>query len=121
MAMPPTIMAIATNRKASIPLPGCHSRKPGRKRLSMRAKINTKTGRLPMMVETRDTGPLCIAQSSSITPTMANASLKVISHSVEFLCFIWLNCRRIWGRSEAIRKMAERQKAPIQDRFQNEM
>ena len=121
MVMPLTTMAVATKRRTSNPLPGCHSRNVGRTRLRIRAKMTTKTGRLLTMVETRDTGPLSIDQNASIAPSMAKVSLKTIIPKAEFRRVMLLSCLKVWGRNEIIRKTADRQNAKIQDKFQKEM
>jgi len=121
MVMPPTIMAVATSRKASIPLPGCHSRNIGETRLRIRANITTKIGRLPIMVETRDTVPLSIDHNNSNIPPIAKVSLKASRPIAEFLRFILPHCLRIWGRIETSKKIPDRQNPPSQDIFQNEM
>ena len=119
--MPLTIMAVAVSRKTSILLPGCHSRNTGKTRFRIRAYVNTKMGRLLIIVETSDTGPLCIDHNDSIMATGARSSLKMSRAIAEFLCFMLISCLRIWGRIETSRKMPEKQNALSQDKFQNEM
>jgi len=89
--MPPTIIAVAISLKASINLPGCHTKKPGKKRLKIRANIPTNIGRLLTIVETSDTGPLCSAKNNNIDATGANVSLKAIKARVESLRSILLS------------------------------
>ena len=119
--MPPTIMAVATNLRASIPLPGLHSSNLGAIRLRIRANITTKIGRLPIMVETSDTGPFCNAQKDSIAPDRARVSLRTIRPMVDFLCFILLSWLKVWGRIEMSRKIPDRQNVLVQSKFQTEM
>ena len=121
MAIPLTIMAVAISRKASILLPGCHSRNIGKTRFKIRAYVNTRTGRLLIMVETSDTGPLSIDHNDSIIETGARNSLKMSRAIAEFLCFMLISCLRMWGRIETSKKVPDMQNAPSQDKFQNEM
>ncbi len=121
MAIPPTIMAVAMSRKASILPPGCHSRNMGKIRFRIRAYVSTKKGRLLIMVETSDTGPLAIDHNDSIMATGARSSLKVSRAIAEFLCFMLINCLRMWGRIETSKKMPDIQNALSQNKFQNEM
>jgi len=93
----------------------------GETRLRIRANITTKIGRLPIIVETRDTGPLSIAQSNSTIPPRAKVSLKASRPIAEFLRFMLLNWLRMWGRIEISKKIPDRQNPPTQDIFQNEM
>ena len=118
--MPPTIMAVATSRKASTPLPSCHCRNLGEIRLRIKANIITNTGRLLAIVETSDTGPLSSAQNISSIPNGANVSLKASQPKTEFLCFMLLSCLAIVGRTETTRKIPDMQKALRQNIFQNE-
>ena len=119
--MPPAIMAVAMSRRASILLPGCHSRNIGRTRFRIRAYVNTKMGRVLIMVETSDTGPLAIDHNDSITATGTRSSLKASRAIAEFLCLMLISCLRIWGRNETSKKVPDMQNAPSQDKFQNEM
>ena len=121
MVMPLTIRVVATSRKTSALLPGCHSRNMGEIRLRIRANITTKIGRLPTIVETRDTSPLAIAQKESIIPSSANASLKASKAIVEFLCFMLLSCLKLQGRIETSKKIPDMQNTLNQSRFQGEM
>ena len=121
MIMPPTIIAVATSRKVSILLPGFHSRNVGKIRLRIRAKMTTKIGRLPVIVETSDTGPFCIAQSDSITPLIAKASLKKTKPIAEFLRFRLLSCLKVRGRIEKSRNILDMQNALIQNKLRNEI
>ena len=118
--MPLKIMAVAISRKASILLPGSHSRNVGKMRLRIMANITTNTGRLPMIVETKDTGPLFIAQNDNVIPIGANVSLKAIKTIAEFLCGMLPSCLRIWGRTETSRKIPDTQNAVRLNMFQNE-
>ncbi len=119
--MPLTIMAVAMSRRASILLPGCHSRNVGRIRFRIRAYVNTKMGRLLIMVETSDTGPLSIDRNASSMATGARSSLKMSRAIAEFLCFMLISCLRMWGRTETSKKVPDMQNALIQNKFQNEM
>lgn len=121
MAMPPTIMAVAMTRRASILLPGCHSIKAGRTRLRTRAYVNTKTGRLLIMVETSDTGPLSIDHNDSVMASGARSSLKMSRASAEFLCFMLISCLRMRGRIDSSKKVPDMQNAVMQNKFKNEM
>ena len=121
MVMPLTIMAVAKSRKASSPRPGCQSRNAGAIRLRMRANITTKMGRLLVIVETRDTGPLSIAQSDSTMAIGASNSFKPIMARAVFLCFILISCLRTWRRIETTKKIVDIQSALTQNKFQNEM
>ncbi len=89
--MPLIIMAVAMNLKASILLPGCHSRNIGETRFRIKAYVNTKMGRLLIMVETSDTGPLAIDHNDSIIATGTRSSLKVSRAITEFLCFMLIS------------------------------
>ncbi len=121
MAMPPITMAVAISLRASILLPGCHSRNSGRTRARIIVYINTKTGRLLIIVETSDTGPLSIAHNASIMATGARSSLKASRARAEFLCFMLTSCLRMWGRIEVSKKMPDMQAELSQNKFQNEM
>ena len=119
--MPPTIMAVAISRKASILLPGCHSRNIGETRLRIRANMTTKTGRLPIIVETKDTGPFSIAESDSVIPTKAKVSLRASRPIADFLCFMLLSCLKVWGRIETSKKIPDTQNMVSQSKFHAEM
>ena len=121
MMTPPTIIAVAASRNANIPLPKELIRNLGRIRLRTRLYIATKIGRLPMIAETKDTGPRCIAQNDNTIPTGASVSLKVSRAIDEFLCFMPRNCLRVCGRSETSKKIPDKQNAVILYTFQNEM
>ena len=81
----------------------------------------TKIGRLPMMVETKDTGPLCIAQNDNTIPTGAKVSAKVSRAMAEFLRFIFFSCSITEGRTEIRKKMPDEQNTSRLYIFQNEM
>lgn len=119
--MPPIIMAVAMSRRASILLPGCHSKNVGKTRFRIRAYVNTKMGRLLTIVETSDTGPLSIDHKASVMAVGARSSLKVSRAIAEFLCFILISCLRMWGRIETSKKVPDMQNAVSQNRFKNEM
>ena len=121
MAMPPTIRVVAMSRKASILLPGCHTRNIGKTRFRIRAYANTKMGRVLIMVETSDTGPLAIDQNDSIMATGTRSSLKASRAIAEFLCLMLISCLRMWGRIETSKKVPDMQNAVSQVKFQNEM
>ena len=86
-----------------------------------RQYLITKMGRLLVIVETRDTGPLSIAQSDSIMATGASNSLTMSKAMAIFLCFILISCLRTWGRIEKSKKIVDIQSALTQNKFQNEM
>ena len=109
--MPLTIIAVATSRNASTPLLADLIKNLGKMRLRIRLYRTTKRGRLPMIVETRDTGPLSIAQNDRVIPIGANVSLKTSKAIAEFFCFISFSCLRIWGRNETSKKMPDMQNA----------
>ena len=119
--MPPTIIAIAKSRKASAPLPGCHSRKSGETRLRIRANITTNTGRLLAIVETNDTGPLSKAQNCSTIAVNASVSLTASKAKAEFLRLMLISCLKKRGRIESSKKILDMQNALSQNIFQNEM
>jgi len=119
--MPLTIMAVAINLKASILLPGCHTRNVGRTRFRIRAYVSTKTGRQLTMVETSDTGPLSIDHNASVMAVAAKGSLKMIKAIAEFLCFMLISCLKMWGRAEMSKKVPDMHEALIQNKFQNEI
>lgn len=81
MAIPPTIMAVAISRRANMPLAKRTPRKPGNKRLKIRAKISTNMGRLLRIVETKETSPLCNAQCDNTTPMTAAQSTAMLTQS----------------------------------------
>ena len=107
MLIPPTIIAIATSRNASIPPLADFIRNLGKIRLTTSVYRATKTGRLPMIVETKDTGPLCIAQNDSTIPAGANVSLKASKAMAELLCCISRSCLSMQGRSEISKKIPD--------------
>ena len=115
------IMAVAMSRRASILLPECHSRNAGDRRLRIIANISTNIGRLLIIVDTRDTGPLSSAQNDSIIPIGASVSLKASKPMVEFLCFMLASCLMMWGRTETSKKILDMQNVLIQNMCQNEM
>ena len=119
--MPLTIITVAMSRKASSPRPGCQSRNVGATRLKIKANMTTKIGRLPVIVETRDTGPFSIAQSDSTMAVGARSSLRMSKARAVFLCFILISCLRMRGRIEASKRILDMQTAFIENRFQNEM
>ena len=121
MVIPPTIMAVAMSRRTSIPLPKSHPRNMGDKRLRIRANISTNIGRLLVIVDTKDTGPLSSAQNVNTIPNGANVSLKVSRPMAEFFCFILINCLMMWGRTETNKKIPDMQNVLSQNMFQNEM
>ena len=121
MVMPPTIIAVATSRRASIPLLECHSRNAGDKRFRIMANMSTNIGRLLVIVDTRDTGPLCNAQNDSTIPAGANVSLKASNPIAEFLCFILSSCLTKRRRAENNKKMPDMQNVVSQNIFQNDM
>ena len=109
IAIPPTIMAVAMSRMASMPfpVPGCQSMNIGEMRLRIRANMTTKAGRLPIMVETKETGPISIAQSEGAIPPKANVSLKASKAMAELLCCISRSCLSMQGRSEISKKIPD--------------
>ena len=121
MVIPVIIRAVAVSRKTSILLPGCHSRNMGRTRFRIRAYANTKIGRLLIMVETSDTGPLSMAHSDSIMATGARSSLKMSRAMVELLCFMLISCLRTWGRIETKKKIPDMQNVVSQNKCQDEI
>ena len=121
MAIPPTIMVVATSHNANFSLPADLMRNLGKMRPRVRLYIATKIGRLLMIVETKDIGPRCIAQNDNTIPTGASVSLKASRAIDEPLCFISLNCLRIWGRSETSKKIPDMQNTVILYAFQYEM
>ncbi len=62
MTIPPTIRLIAINRKKSVDVLVCSSKRKLEKRLINTAYRKTNSGRLLNMAETKDTGPCCIDQ-----------------------------------------------------------
>ena len=60
-----------------------------------------------MIAETKDTGPLSIAQNVNTIPIGANVSLKTSKARAESLCFISLSCLRIQGRIETSKKILD--------------
>ena len=119
--MPPTIIAIAISRNASIPLLAGLIRNLGKMRLRTRAYRATKTGRLLTIVETKDTGPLSIADSDSIIPEKAKLSLKASRPIADFLCFMLLSCLKVRGCIETSRKIPDMQNVLSQSKFQAEI
>jgi len=120
--IPPTIIAIAIRRRANIPPSACHSINLGKRRLRIKANINTNTGRLPpTIVDTSDTGPAFNARNMSNIVIGANISLNTSQAVVEPFCFRLASCRKMWGRSEVRIKMPDMQNPLIQNMFQDEI
>lgn len=120
MVMPPTIIAVAMSRSASIPLPGCHSRDVGEMRLRIRANITTTIGRVPITADTRDIGPISIARYASITDTITKTLPVVIRPIVESLFSRLVSCLMMCGRSEISKRTPAEHRPKSQDIFQNE-
>ena len=122
MAIAPAIIAVAISLIANTPLPVCLSRiKLGRKRLRIKASINTNMGRLLEMVDTRDTGPVSIARKISTVPVIASVSLNAIIAIAGLRRVILLSSLRTTGLSETSRKIPAIQKELIQYIFQKEI
>ena len=83
--------------------------------------MSTNIGRLLIIGDTKDTGPLSSAQNDSTIPTGDNVSLKASSPIVEFLRFMSINCPTMWGRIEIEKKMVVMQNVVIQNMFQADM
>ena len=121
MLIPLTIIAIATRRKASIILSPDRIMNSGAARLRISANIATKIGRVPRMVETKDIGPLSIAQKLNTNPIAASVSLKTSRAMAEFLRFIFLNCLKVPGCVDISSKVPDMQNAVRVNEFQNEI
>jgi len=78
-------------------------------------------GRLLTIVETRDTGPLSIAQNNSTAAITTSVSLKMSRAMAEFRRFILLNSLRARGRNEASRKIPDILNMLMQYIFQKEI
>ena len=103
MLMPPKIMIMAMNLNIIPRLVTRLMRNPGSTILRIILYIAIKTGRVAEIVETRDTGPLAIAQICSREARRANNSLKPSRDRVEFLRFMANNSLMTAGRIESIR------------------
>ena len=110
MLTPPAIMAIAISRN-DITLPLIRLIKNrGRMKPRIILYITTKRGRAAPIVETRDIGPLAIAQNANTIASSASVSLKTSKAIAEFLCFISLSFLIVLGRNAATRKTPDRLK-----------
>ena len=114
-------MAVAMSRNINVLLIADLMRNPGKTVPNNKEYIATKTGRLLMIVETRDTGPLCIAQYDSTIPIGAIVSLKAIKLIATLFRFISLSSLRTWGRIENSRKLPDMLNATRENKFQNEI
>ena len=114
-------MAVPISRKASITPSVRHSRKAGRRRLRIRAYITTNIGRVLLIVDTSDTGPLCNAHIDSNIAVGAIVSFKAINANDDFFRFILTICLRTLGLTEISRNEADIKKALIQNIFQNDI
>ena len=72
--------------------------------------IATKKGRVLQIVDTRDTGPLAIAQNWSTVASITSISLKVSMVKADFNWVISLSCWIVLGRIEIISEIPDRQK-----------
>ena len=100
MAIPEIIKTVAINRNAKVFLSADFIRNLGSTRLRMMAYIATKIGRLAIMVEAKETGPLAIARNDNTIPIAPTISFKTSRAKAEFLCFISLICLNTEGRIE---------------------
>lgn len=121
MAIPPIIMAVAASRSTRAALVGRHFRNTGKTLPRIREYIKTKMGRLLRIVDTRDTGPLSIAQKESIIPMGARVSLKLRRAIAEFRRFIERSSWKARRRIETSKKSEDIQNAPIEYIFQKEI
>lgn len=121
MATPATIITIAVSRNASMALVQCHSRNIGETQLRMRVNMKTKIGRVPRIVDTRDTGPLPIAQKDSTTPTSAKVSLKISKEIAKPWCCIQCSSLKTLGLNDISKKKKDIQNALRQYIFQKEI
>ena len=78
------------------------------------------TARLLTRVECSDTGPLDSAQYDVVIAIGVIVSLNNCSPSVRFRCFIFFNCRKMWGRNETKEKTPAIQNALTENMFQKE-
>ena len=83
--------------------------------------MKTKIGRVPMIVDTMDTGPLSIAQKDSTTPTSARVSLKMSKEIAKPWCCIQCNSLKTPGLNDTNRKKKDIQNALRQYIFQKEI
>ncbi len=111
----------ATSLRPRASLPGCHTRKLGQIRLRIRADTTTKMGRVLAMVDTRDTGPLSIAQKNSTAPASTSSSLTATSVSAEAGRFKLPSSYTTRGRSEISKKITARTVMLSQYMFQKEI
>ena len=73
------------------------------------------------MVETKDTGPFCIAQNANNIATGAIVSLQMSKATAEFLRSTLIHCLTTCGRTETNKKVVDIQKALSENMFQNEI
>jgi hypothetical protein len=121
MATPATIMAIAVKRNTSMALVQFHSRNAGETRLRIRVYIKIKMERVPIMVDTRDTGPCSIAQKDSTAPTSARSSFKVSIESARPWYCIQRSSLKTLGLNDNEKNKKDMQNAVSQYIFQEEI
>ena len=78
-------------------------------------------GRLLIMVETSDTGPLDNAQNEVVIAIGVKVSLNAINTSDRLRYAMSLSCRSTWSRSEKTKNIPKIQNALTENMFQKEM
>ena len=120
MLIPPTIMIVAIIRTISTLLLESLIRNPGKTMPRKMLYIATKTGRVPITVETKDIGPLDCAENINTIAVGASTSLPRSMVIVEPFRFISLSCLMVLGRIATPQKTTTVQSTTIVYTFQKE-